>query len=129
MRKETRHNVQMVGEALLLLVVTLGVLVYFSHKVLREEGVRNAEQTLEGTMQHIDNILLSVEQATGNIYYDLLQHLDEPERMYTYSRELVLSNPISMVAPSASSLATIQEKTCLWPMYIIRRRPLTAPWT
>lgn len=127
MRKETRHNLQMIGEALLLLVVTLGVLVYFSHKVLREEGVRNAEQTLEGTMQHIDNILLSVEQATGNIYYDLLQHLDEPERMYTYSRELVLSNPISMVAPSASSLATIQEKTCLWPMYIIRRRPLTVP--
>ena len=93
MRKETRHNIQIVGEALLLLVVTLGVLVYFSHKVLREEGVRNAEQTLEGTMQHIDNILLSVEQATGNIYYDLRQHLDEPDRMYNYSRELVLSNP------------------------------------
>ena len=93
MWKETRHNIQIVGEALLLLVVTLGVLAYFSHKVLREEGVRNAEQTLEGTLQHIDNILLSVEQAPGNIYYDLLQHLDEPERMYTYSRELVLSNP------------------------------------
>ena len=29
MRKETRHNIQIVGEALLLLVVTLGVLVYF----------------------------------------------------------------------------------------------------
>lgn len=93
MRKETRHNVQMVGEALLLLAVVLGVFAYFSHKALRDEGLRNAEQTLEGTMQHIDNILLSVEQATGNIYYDMLQHLDEPERMYTYSRELVLSNP------------------------------------
>ena len=93
MRKETRHNIQIVGEALLLLVVALGVLAYFSHKALRQEGVRNAEQTLEGTMQHIDNILLSVEQATGNVYYDLVQHLDEPNRMYTYSRELVLSNP------------------------------------
>ena len=83
----------MVGEALLLLAVALGVLAYFSHQALRQEGVRNAEQTLEGTLQHIDNILLSVEQATGNVYYDLIQHLDNPERMYTYSRELVLSNP------------------------------------
>jgi len=93
MQKETRHNIQMVGEALLLLAVALGILAYFSHQALRQEGVRNAEQTLEGTLQHIDNILLSVEQATGNVYYDLIQHLDEPERMYTYSRELVLSNP------------------------------------
>ena len=76
-----------------MLAVALGVLAYFSHQALRQEGVRNAEQTLEGTMQHIDNILLSVEQATGNIYYDLIQHLDDPNRMYTYSRELVLSNP------------------------------------
>lgn len=93
MRKETNYNIRIVGEALLLLTVSFGVFAYFSHKVLREEGVRNAEQTLEGTMQHIDNILLSVEQATGNIYYDLIQHLDDPDRMYTYSRELVLSNP------------------------------------
>lgn len=93
MRKETRHNIQMIGEAMLLLGVALAVFAYFSHKALRDEGVRNAEHTLEATMQHIDNILLSVEQATGNIYYDLRQHLDEPDRMYNYSRELVLSNP------------------------------------
>ena len=70
MRKESKYNIRIVGEALLLLVVALGVLAYFSHKALRQEGVRNAAQTLEGTMQHIDNILLSVEQATGNVYYD-----------------------------------------------------------
>ena len=63
MRKESKYNIRIVGEALLLLVVALGVLAYFSHKALRQEGVRNAEQTLEGTMQHIDNILLSVEQV------------------------------------------------------------------
>ena len=93
MRKEHKHNIYIACEALLLLVVTLGVLAHFSHKALHEEGVRNAEQTLERTMQHIDNILLSVEQATGNVYYDLIQHLDNPDRMFVYSRELVLSNP------------------------------------
>lgn len=88
-----RLNIQVFSEALLLMVVTLGILAYFSHKALKQEALRNAEQTLEGTMQDIDNILLSVEQATGNIYCELVEHLDEPDRMFTYSRELVKSNP------------------------------------
>lgn len=93
MTKRIGLNVLVVFEALLLLAVTLGILAYFSHKALRQEALRNAEQTLEGTIQDVDNILMVVEQSTGNIYYDLLEHLDEPERMYTYSRCLVESNP------------------------------------
>lgn len=93
MRKRLRLNVQVVCEALLVLAVTLGILAYFSHKALHEEAVLDAEQTLEGTVQSIDNVLLGVEQSTGNIYYDLLEHLDDPDRMYTYSRELVASDP------------------------------------
>ena len=93
MLKIRRLNVQLVCEALLLLTVTLGILAYFSHKVLHQEALRNAEQMLEGTVQDIDNVLMSVEQTTGNFYYDLVEHLDNPDRMYTYSRELVKSNP------------------------------------
>ena len=93
MQRIFKLNIQVLGEALLLLVVTLGITAYFSRKELQEESVRVAEQTLEGTMRDIDNILLSVEQSTGNIYYDLIQHLDNPEIMYEYSRELVKCNP------------------------------------
>lgn len=93
MHKSTRLHLLIVGETLLLLAVTLGILAYFSHKALREEAMRNAELTLDGTVQNIDNILLSVEQATGRIYDDLLEHLDQPDRMYAYSRDLVESNP------------------------------------
>jgi methyl-accepting chemotaxis protein len=93
MLRNKRLNVQVVCEALLLLAVTVGILAYFSHRTLRQEAVLNAEQTLEGTVQDIDNILISVEQSTGNIYYDLLEHLDEPDRMPTYARELVGCNP------------------------------------
>lgn len=93
MLRNKRLNVQVVCEALLLLAVTLGILAYFSHKALRQEAVLNAQQTLEGTVQDIDNVLISVEQATGNIYYDLLEHLDDPDRMFTYSRKLVECNP------------------------------------
>jgi methyl-accepting chemotaxis protein len=81
------------GQTLLLLAVSLGVLFYFSHKALKKEAMRDAELTLEATVQHVDNVLLSVEQSTGNIYYDLLEHLDAPDRMYAYCRELVESNP------------------------------------
>ena len=81
-----------VCEISLLLMVALAVMFHYSRKVLKEEAMIDAEHTLEGTAQHIDNVLLSVEQA-GNIYFDLLRHLDEPERMYDYSRHLVDSNP------------------------------------
>jgi len=93
MQRKFSPKIQVLGVALLLLAMTLGILAYFSHQALRKESLRDMEQTLEGTVQSIDNILLSVEQATGNIYYDLLEHLDDPDRMYTYSRELVESNP------------------------------------
>ena len=61
MLNKLKLNVQVAVEVLLLLAVTLGILAYFSHKALRQEALRNAEQTLEGTVQDIDNILLSVE--------------------------------------------------------------------
>ena len=82
-----------VCEISLLLMVALAVMFHYSRKVLKEEAMIDAEHTLDGTAQHIDNVLLSVEQSAGNIYFDLLKHLDEPERMYDYSRHLVESNP------------------------------------
>ena len=93
MQKRLKINLQVVGETLLLLALSLGLIFYFSHKALKHEALLDAEQTLEATVQDIDNILLSVEQATGNIYYDLLNHVNDSSRMYTYCRELVEGNP------------------------------------
>ena len=83
----------MVVYGLTLLTATLVVMFHFAHKALKEEAMSHAEQTLEATVLQIDNILLSVEQTTGNVYFNLIKHLDEPERMETYCRELVESNP------------------------------------
>ena len=88
-----RLSLMVVCEIALLLLASLVVMFHFSSQALRQEAMFNAEQTLEGTVQHIDNILLSMEQSAGNVYWDLIGHLDEPERMYTYSRELVKCNP------------------------------------
>ena len=51
-------------------------------------------QTLESTVLRIDNILLSVEQTTGNFYFGLLPHFSSRETVHTYCRELVESNPL-----------------------------------
>ena len=76
-----------------LLAVALFTMLYFSRKTIRQEAMLKAEQTLEGTVDQIDDILLSVEQSTGNIYLNMYRHLDKPEMIYLYSRRLVESNP------------------------------------
>ena len=53
----------------MLLMVALLVLLFFSRKAVKELALRDAEQTLEATVHNIDNILLSVEQASGNVYW------------------------------------------------------------
>lgn len=88
-----RLNTLVVVEIVMLLMVSLGGLFYFSRKALVEESKMDAEQSLEGTIQKVDNVMKTIEQSAGNIYYNLLDHLDEPDRMNTYCLHLVESNP------------------------------------
>ena len=71
----TRLSLIVVGAIAFLLLASLIVMLFFSRKALKQEALQNAEQTLEATVQHIDNILLSVEQSTGNIYWKLQGNL------------------------------------------------------
>ncbi len=82
-----------------LLTASVSILLYYSRMAMKDEAFHDASQTLAGTVLNIDNILLCVEQAIGNIYWNVLQHLNEPERMTMYCRELLESTPyISGVA-------------------------------
>ena len=92
-RTSLRLNLMVVCEIVLLLLVSLAVLLYFSRQILKEEAKNNAEQTLEATVLNIDNVMMSVEQTTFNVYQDLQGHLDQPDRMFTYSRKVVETNP------------------------------------
>lgn len=89
----TRISLKVVSLVAALLAVALFAMLHFSRKTVREEAILKAEQTLDGTMEHIDAILLSVEQSTGNMYFNMSRHLDNPDMMYVYSRRLVESNP------------------------------------
>ena len=88
-----RLNTLVILEIVLLLVVSLGVLFFFTRKALVEESKMDAEQRLEATVQHVDNILMTIEQSTGNVFYRLLDNLDKPELMSSFCRHLVESNP------------------------------------
>ena len=76
-----------------LLVIALLIIFIFSRKAVKEEALQNAGQTLEATMQHIDNILLDVEQSSGNIYWKMLSHTRQPEKVALYARKLVETSP------------------------------------
>lgn len=88
-----RLNVVVICGVVLTLVVSLGVMFYYSHEALHQEARLDAEQSLEAHSQSVDNILRSVEQSTGNIYMEMMTHLDQPERMSIYCRRLVECNP------------------------------------
>lgn len=88
-----RLNMLVVCEMVLLLLLSLAVMQYFSREILKDEAKKNAEQMLDATVLHIDNIMMSVEQTTFNVYQDLQGHLRQPDRMFTYSRRIVETNP------------------------------------
>ena len=87
-----RLNSTVLWEVLLLMLVSLAVIFYYSRQMLRQEAMDDATETLEGAALQVDNVLRSVEQSAGNIFWDLQAHLNEPERMLNYSRRMVECN-------------------------------------
>ena len=86
-------NTLILVEIVMLLVVSLGAMLFFTRKALVEKAKMDAEQRLEATVQHVDNMLVTIEQTAGNFYFWLLGHLDQYESMPSFCRRLVESNP------------------------------------
>ena len=88
-----RLSLRIIAALALLLMLALMTMFYFSRKAVREEALQNAGQTLETMEENIDNVLLSVEQAAGNIYWKMMGQANQPELMETYAHKLVECNP------------------------------------
>ena len=88
-----RLSLRIIAALALLLMLALMTMFYFSRKAVREEALQNAGQTLETMAENIDNVLLSVEQAAGNIYWKMMGQANQPELMETYAHKLVECNP------------------------------------
>ena len=92
-RLSVKISLMAVSAMAVLLIASLVVMLVYSRKKVKEETFARVTQTLDGTVQNIDNILLSVEQATGNVYYSLPSRINNPEALELYRRKLIDSNP------------------------------------
>ena len=88
-----RLSLTVIAALATLLVAALLIIFGFSRKAVKEEALLNASQTLEATMHHIDNILLKVEQSSGNIYWKMLPYIHQPEKLELYTHKLVETTP------------------------------------
>lgn len=88
-----RISLMVVFAMAILLMASLTAMLHYSKRVVKEEALNKAVQILDATVLRIDNILLSVEQSTGNIFFSLMANLDNPDVMFDYSRKLVEANP------------------------------------
>ena len=88
-----RLTLRVIFALAILLIAALLVMFWFSRKAVKEETLQDAGQTLEATVEQIDNILLSVEQAAGNVYWKMMPYVDDPEKLEKYTRQLRETNP------------------------------------
>jgi methyl-accepting chemotaxis protein/sigma-B regulation protein RsbU (phosphoserine phosphatase) len=77
----------------ILMIASMFFMLNFSRKAIKEEALENAGQTLDGTVERIDNIILSIEQATGNTYYNIRPYLNQPDKIRIYCHKLVEVSP------------------------------------
>ena len=88
-----RIGLMVISATALLLMASMTVMLIYARKAVKEEATQKASVTLDYTTHSIDNILLSVEQTTGNIFFNMLPHLNNPDMMFVYARKLVETNP------------------------------------
>ncbi len=80
----------------LLFVATLTVMFHFSLQAVKEEALAKASETLDGTVKRIDNELHKVEVASVGFHWSVEHHLDSPEAIRKYCRQIVENNPLVM---------------------------------
>ena len=88
-----RLSLWVVMFATLIFLATLGVMFVQSRKAVREEAISRANQILDNTVQRVQSILDRVELASNNTAWLVSRHLDTPDSMFVYSRNILLNNP------------------------------------
>lgn len=88
-----RLSLMVATAMIILLLVTLIIMFLVSRQAMRDDALYRASQTLEGAMVKVDNIMLSMEETAGNMYYNLQPLIDNPDTMFAFSRKIVEANP------------------------------------
>lgn len=88
----TKLSLWVLLSVVLLFVAALSAMFRFSQKTLEHESLEKAQETLNGTVLRIDNMLKHVEVDTRNTLWTIEHHLEDPEAMEAYSRDIVKSD-------------------------------------
>lgn len=65
----------------------------FARKIVQEEAVEKAHGLLSNTILEIDKMLYSVEVAVGNMAWNVVENLEDPDYMYSVTERLLENNP------------------------------------
>ena len=79
--------------AAIIFIAALNYMFQESRRAVGEEAINHATQILGNTVQRVNRIIDEVEVATRNTAWLPEQHIDEPEVMRTYTKNIVENNP------------------------------------
>ena len=82
-----------VGFVAVLLIASLYIMFHNAYQATNREVMEKARQTLRTTELRIDNTLNDVETATRSMHWYVEHHLDRPELMDSFCRQMVAMNP------------------------------------
>lgn len=74
-------------------VVVLLLFYSFSRAAVIDEAMEKAEKTLDITLLRVEKVLHEVVTAEENMSWLVLSHLQTPDSMFTYSKEILVNNP------------------------------------
>lgn len=63
-----------------------------ARKYVHKESVERAQSALDNTILRINNVLQSVEITIHNLSWQVLENLDQPEKLYTITEHIIQSN-------------------------------------
>ena len=91
-RFSARLSVWVLASVIILYAATFAVIFVYAHKAIEDESLAKADEMLNGTVLRIDNMLHNMEVSGINMLWNVEHHLDDPDAMVAYSRELVRNN-------------------------------------
>jgi sigma-B regulation protein RsbU (phosphoserine phosphatase) len=79
--------------AALIFLISLGFMFSQSLRTVRQEAINRATQVLDNTTLRVNSILQKVEIAADNTDWLVKRHLDTPDSLFVYSRQILQNNP------------------------------------
>jgi sigma-B regulation protein RsbU (phosphoserine phosphatase) len=79
--------------AAIVLIAALGFMFQVSRHAIRQEAINRATDQLNNTVLRVTNILDKVELAADNTEWLVRRHLNAPDSMFVYSRQIIEKNP------------------------------------